>query len=112
MAEQFDISFVQPLDNNDNTGDKNELASLIGGFNPTWDAEDNNDTAFFQAVSVAGLVLDHKFERYLGNERADKRIDQMLEKHDMELGYCVCDISIKSRGILCSAAEKRVFHEL
>ena len=86
LAEQFDISFVQPLDNNDNTGDKNELASLIGGFNPTWDAEDNNDTAFFQAVSVAGLVLDHKFERYLGNERADKRIDQMLEKHDMELG--------------------------
>ena len=34
LAEKFDESFVQPLDQNDNTGEKNELASLIGSFNP------------------------------------------------------------------------------
>ena len=79
LAEKFDESFVQPLDNNDNTGEKNELASLIGSFNPAWDSEDNNDEAFFQAVSVAGMILDHKFERYLGNERADQRINELLK---------------------------------
>ena len=33
LAAEFDEAFVQPLDNNDNTGEKNELATLIGNFN-------------------------------------------------------------------------------
>lgn len=81
LAQKFDESFVQPLDNNDNTGEKNELATLIGNFNPTWDAQGGNDEAFFQAVSVAGMILENKFERYLGNERADKRVEEVLEEH-------------------------------
>lgn len=48
LAEKFDQSFVQPLDNNDNTGEKNELASLIGNFNPGWDSSGNNDRHFFR----------------------------------------------------------------
>ena len=82
LAVKFDESFVQPLDNNDNTGEKNELATLIGNFNPSWDAKGNNDEAFFQAVSVAGMILENKFERYRGNERADKRIEEILEAHN------------------------------
>lgn len=82
LAVRFDESFVQPLDNNDNTGEKNELATLIGNFNPSWDANDNGDKEFFQAVSVAGMILENKFERYKGNERADKRIDEILKNHD------------------------------
>ncbi|MFR3344998.1 MAG: MYG1 family protein [Anaerobutyricum sp.] len=39
LAAKFDESFIQPLDNNDNTGEKNELATLIGNFNPSWDVE-------------------------------------------------------------------------
>ena len=81
LAHNFDESFVQPLDNNDNTGEKNELASLIGNFNPTWDAEGSNDEAFFQAVSVAGMILENKFDRYRGNERADKRVEEIYERH-------------------------------
>ena len=81
LAVKFDESFVQPLDNNDNTGDKNELATLIGNFNPAWDAKESNDEAFFQAVSVAGMILENKFERCLGNERADKRVEEILEEH-------------------------------
>ena len=81
LAQKFDESFVQPLDDNDNTGEKNELATLIGNFNPTWDAQGGNDEAFFQAVSVAGMILENKFERYLGNERADKRVEEILEEH-------------------------------
>ena len=82
LAVKFDESFVQPLDNNDNTGEKNELATLIGNFNPSWDYEGGSDEAFFQAVSVAGMILENKFERYRGNERADKRVEEVLAKHD------------------------------
>ena len=82
LAEKFDEAFVQPLDNNDNTGEKNELASLIGSFNPSWDENGGTDEAFFRAVSVAGMILENKFERYLGNERADKRIEEVLETRD------------------------------
>lgn len=85
LAEKFDQSFVQPLDNNDNTGEKNELASLIGNFNPGWDSPGNNDQAFFQAVSVAGMILENKFEHYRGNERADKRIEEILKEHELAI---------------------------
>lgn len=85
LAEQFDESFVQPLDQNDNTGEKNELATLIGNFNPTWDATGGTDEAFFQAVSVAGMILENKFQRYLGNERADMRVEEVLQKHESGL---------------------------
>lgn len=88
LAQKFDESFVQPLDNNDNTGEKNELATLIGNFNPTWDAQGGNDEAFFQAVSVAGMILENKFERYLGNERADKRVEEILEEHQKAILSC------------------------
>ena len=81
LAEEFDEAFVQPLDHNVNTGEINELANLIGNFNPTWDAQGGNDEAFFQAVSVAGMILENKFERYRGNERADRRVEEILEEH-------------------------------
>ena len=82
LAEKFDQSFVQPLDNNDNTGEKNELATLIGNFNLAWDVQGGSDEAFFQAVSVAGMILENKFQRYLGNERADRRVEEILEMHN------------------------------
>ena len=85
LALKFDESFVQPLDINDNTGEKNELATLIGNFNPTWDAAGSSDDAFFKAVGVAGMILENKFERYLGNERADKRIEEVLEAQQKTL---------------------------
>ena len=85
LAEKFDEAFVQPLDNNDNTGEKNELATLIGNFNPPWDAQGGNDAAFFQAVGVAGMILDNKLERYRGNERADKRVEEILKQHQEEI---------------------------
>lgn len=82
LAEKLDESFIQPLDINDNTGEKNEIATLIGNFNPPWDAKGGSDEAFFQAVSVAGMILENKFERYRGNARADQRVEQVLEEHN------------------------------
>ena len=37
---------------------------------------------FFQAVSVAGMILENKFERYRGNERADRQIEEVLAAHE------------------------------
>ena len=52
LAQRFDEEFVQPLDNNDNTGEKNELASLIGNFNPVWDAQ--NQKIYDKSKLTAG----------------------------------------------------------
>lgn len=78
MAARFDEKFVQPLDNNDNTGEKNELASLIGMFNPVWDDNAGSDDAFFEAVTVAGKILEHKLERFRADERAEQQFADLL----------------------------------
>ena len=82
LAAKFDESFVQPLDNNDNTGEKNELATLIGNFNPSWDVQNGENEAFSRAVQTAGMILVNMFEKYKGNERADKRVEEILVAHE------------------------------
>lgn len=98
LAQRFDEEFVQPLDNNDNTGEKNELATLIGNFNPVWDeteaadgvTEEERDrglsVGFLRAVQVAGMVLENKFARYRADARADERIDQVLAMQETQGG--------------------------
>lgn len=98
LAQRFDEEFVQPLDNNDNTGEKNELASLIGNFNPVWDeteaadgvTEEERDrglsVGFLRAVQVAGLILENKFARYRADARADEKIDQVLAMQETQGG--------------------------
>lgn len=78
LAARFDEEFVQPLDLNDNTGEKNELAALIGDFNPTWDDQSSSDLGFFQAVGVAEMILNNKFAKYKSNEKADQIVDDCL----------------------------------
>ena len=82
LAVKFDESFVQPLDRNDNTGEKNELATLIGNFNPSWDVENGENEAFSTAVQTAGMILVNMFEKYKGNERAEKRVEEILAAHN------------------------------
>lgn len=98
LAQRFDEEFVQPLDNNDNTGEKNELATLIGNFNPVWDeteaadgvTEEERDrglsVGFLRAVQVAGMVLENKFVRYRADARADEKINQVLAMQDTQGG--------------------------
>ena len=81
MAECFDEKFVQPLDNNDNTGEKNELAGLIGMFNPVWDDNRRSDAAFFEAVTIAGRILEHKWERFRADERMEQQFAELLSAH-------------------------------
>ena len=98
LAQRFDEEFVQPLDNNDNTGEKNELATLIGNFNPVWDeteaadgvTEEERDrglsVGFLRAVQVAGMVLENKFARYRADARADEKINQVLAMQEIQGG--------------------------
>lgn len=81
MAARFDEKFVQPLDLNDNTGEKNELASMIGMFNPVWDDNSGSDAAFLEAVAVAGRILKHKWERFRADERAEQQFAALLAEH-------------------------------
>ena len=82
LAAKFDESFIQPLDINDNTGEKNELATLIGNFNPSWDVENGENEAFSRAVQTAGMILVNMFEKYKGNEHAEKRVEEILSAHN------------------------------
>lgn len=102
LAQRFDEEFVQPLDNNDNTGEKNELASLIGNFNPVWDAQNQKiydkskltagqkecglTGEFLHAVRIAGLILENKFARYRADARADEKIEQVLAMQETQGG--------------------------
>ena len=81
MAARFDEKFVQPLDLNDNTGEKNELASMIGMFNPVWDDNSGSDAAFLEAVAVAGRIFEHKWERFRADERAEQQFAALLAEH-------------------------------
>ena len=61
---------------------ENKIQKLLADISSvSWDAEGGNDEAFFQAVSVAGMILENKFERYRGNERADKRVEEIYTRH-------------------------------
>lgn len=82
LAAKFDESFIQPLDINDNTGEKNELATLIGNFNPSWDVGNGENEAFSRAVQTAGMILVNMFEKYKGNERAEKCVEEILAAHN------------------------------
>ena len=50
----------------------------------SWDEDGGTDEPFSVQFSVAGMILDNKFARYLGNERADKRIEEILETQNPE----------------------------
>ncbi len=125
LAQRFDEEFVQPLDNNDNTGEKNELATLIGNFNPVWDAQKNIQkeeesisaepalTAeeksrgltkeFQRAVQIAGSILENKFARYRADARADAQIEERLvhgrsDRYKDSCPFRICSVSETAEG--------------
>ena len=77
----FDVgggAFVQPLDQNDNTGEPDEIASLIADFNPVWDADEDTDAAFLRAADFAEQILERKFSYIKSNIRADEAVKPYL----------------------------------
>lgn len=77
-AARFDEKFIQPLDEDDNTGCGNQLARVIGRWNPNWDSTEPVDVCFKQAVTVAGEILQKEFSSILSIQRAQGLVEQAL----------------------------------
>lgn len=80
-AEKFDEKFVQPLDENDNTGKKNVIANIIADFNPCWDREEDVDEAFEKAVGVAGQILKNRFQIIKSQEKASGIVADAIKQN-------------------------------
>lgn len=74
----FDEVFVQPLDLDDNTGCGNQLASTIGAFNASWDAEESSGQCFEEALCFAMTILKKQFDRMIGTHRAKILVESAL----------------------------------
>ncbi len=81
-ALRFDEKFVQPLDESDNTGCSNTLASIIADFNPGWDEDVPTENRFWDAEGVAKTILKNHFKKIKGFERAESLIKEAMEKSD------------------------------
>ena len=44
--------------------------------------ENGENEAFSRAVQTAGMILVNMFEKYKGNERAEKRVEEILAAHN------------------------------
>lgn len=75
----FDEKFIQPIDNDDNTGCGNDISDIITSFNPPWDSEKTSDECFFEAVEFAKTILEKKFDYTLSLLRANKFVKECYE---------------------------------
>lgn len=90
-AKRLDEKFIQPLDLCDNTGDFNEVATIIGLFNPSWDSKEDSNQAFFEAVDFALKILELKFKKIHSIHRANEIVLEAMKKQKdgiliMEIG--------------------------
>lgn len=79
-AKRFDEKFIQGLDLNDNTGADNQLAEVIGKFNPPWDYSISSDKAFEEAKQVAYQILVKEIEYIKSINRAEDLVTKALSK--------------------------------
>lgn len=77
-AAHFDESFIQPLDEDDNTGCGNQLAGAVGSFNPGWDSDRHPDECFLEAVDFASVILKNKFQGMESVLRAKTLVETAL----------------------------------
>lgn len=80
IAQKFDEEFIQPLDEADNTGCKNELSELIGRYNPGWDENLDSDACFAQAKQIAQTILERKLAYMQGDEKADEILEEAMKQ--------------------------------
>ncbi|HEX3038254.1 MAG TPA: MYG1 family protein [Oscillospiraceae bacterium] len=78
-AARFDESFIQPLDEDDNTGCGNQLARVIGKWNPSWDSTESADECFQQVSAMAVEILKKEFAAISSIQRAQGLVQQALE---------------------------------
>lgn len=81
-AQHFDEHFIQPLDESDNTGCDNMLATIIEEFNPGWDSKLTYDECFWKAVEMAEVILRNHFESVEGMQRGRVLVQQSMRESD------------------------------
>lgn len=79
-AKRFDEGFIQPLDQDDNTGCGNQIASIIGAYNPLWDEVRDENECFAEAVDFALGVLQKKFAVFFAVQRACDEVSAALAR--------------------------------
>ena len=94
-ADKFDESFVQPLDESDNTGSPNDIAQMISKFNPGWDEEPDYDRRFEKIVGIAEDILRNYLEKIQGLRRANTIVKKAMEESDGKLLLLPCYVPWK-----------------
>lgn len=56
------------------------LSSVISGFNPNWDSNENPDEAFAKAVTFAEIVFDKTLESATSKAKAQQIVEEAIEK--------------------------------
>ena len=77
-AARFDEHFIQPLDEDDNTGCGNQLAGVIASFNPAGDSDRLPDDCFAEAVAFADVILRKKIDGIFSTHRAKSLVEKAL----------------------------------
>jgi uncharacterized UPF0160 family protein len=77
-STRFDERFIQPLDLDDNTGCGNQLAGVIGVFNPSWDSDESSEKCFTEAVDFALVILRKKIDSIISVQRAKELVQTAL----------------------------------
>ena len=75
---RFDERFIQQLDEDDNTGCGNQMAGVIGTFNPCWDSEVSSDACFAEATAFAGVILQKRIDSVMSINRAKILVETAL----------------------------------
>lgn len=79
-AERFDERFVQPLDEDDNTGSGSSLGGIISIFNPSWDSDESYDDCFWEAVDFAKTILTKKFNMLKSLDKAKEIVEKAYKE--------------------------------
>lgn len=80
FVSKFDESFVQAIDNTDNTGEHNLLSGVISSFNPNWDDDLTTDEAFETACNFALIILTRQFAGIKSKVEAREIVDEAYKK--------------------------------
>lgn len=89
VVADFDESFVQMIDETDNTGKPNPISRAIKDFNPMYGEVKDYDQRFEKAVNGAKAILERKFEILLCQKEEEKIARRVLENADKN--YIILD---------------------
>ena len=87
VADRIDRDFIKPLDITDNTGEPNQLSSVIDAMNPTWAEEMSLQGAFDAAVSLARTI----FERIINQKRSEERAREIVLSSEKTDGVLILE---------------------